>query len=987
MARRLVDRVLAVNPTCRVVAWIALAWLVSIPFASAQSAVTFGAPDFPAVGIDRVADVPGARVATTVDELNNALESTRVLVWRHGSTIPAASWPAIKQFLLRGGRWVHLGGEPWTRVVTGGPGAWRVEDRTTSILKELRLNQSRVEPVGGARVRAVDRSNSPFDLDALPDGTTVSILEPRFTDSKTYPDEDGSPGAREAVLHPLAFVHKRNDDEAFPFASAAFAIDRIAGFFAGGRWVLRLLSSAPSAAEIAAMLQEAERDVVDLRVRPSRGCLRPGESAVVWVENEIVAETYATYPGALTITAPDGAQTVTPCAWVSTSGRNEPVAVSIGTPTSPGIWRIDAHFENGRTSSSAFWVMDDALFRSGSTLSFDHQMLRKDGAPYPVVGTTFMSPSVHRDFLFEPNVAEWDDAFATFARLKLNLVRTGLWSGWSRAAEADGTPKEDFLRALEAYYLTARKHGILVLFNVFAFMPPRFGGENAYLDPKSIAAQQRFVGGIAARFKDAKEFQLDLINEPSFCSEAKLWFARPNGDRFERDAFLAWLERTFAIEGRAWQDEVRSRWRLLPDEPIGLPALEDFDDGTTFGSKRPYRAQDWLRFANDALPRLVLRDAPGRARRGAPLAITVGQDEGGLLQRPHPQLMADALEYTSIHTWWWNDRLVFDGLAAKRRGKPMLVSETGVMNRELLSGDALRSLDDAKDLLERKLAAAFAAGAFGVVQWCWDVNPYMASDNECAIGIRRVDGSYKPEWKALARVAEFIAATRDEFDGYVEPSTVVVMSDVDRFSPRALEGLAAVHAAARNGTRVRVVLEPLARHDLGQATHVVLASTTGVSDDAWQAIVGAARGGARVSCSGYFEADEVGRHRERLGTKRQRLGFAGAEGVELPRILAESGFGVIDVDEWTSHEVDGAKIRHWTTPIDWAMRGYGRGLSLSSVGIAFVEPDADLPSDLRFLPPGIRTYAVRYGDGHLTIQLDERTGGSQGSSFMSFDRP
>lgn len=975
------------NAACRVVAWCVLTWFVADSFAQAQSAVTFGAPDFPAVGIDRVVDVPGAVVATTVDELNAALESTRVLVWRHGSTIPAAAWPAIKRFLLRGGRWVHLGGEPWTRVVTGGPGSWRVEDRSVSILKELRLNQSRVEPVGGSRVRGVDRSNPAFDVDALHDGATVSILEPRFTDSKTYPDEDGSPGAREAVAHPLAFVHKPSDDEAFPFASAAFAIDRIRGFFAGGRWVLRLVSNAPTAAEIAALLQEAERDVVDLRVRPARGCLRAGESAVVWVENEIVAESYATYPGALTITAPDGAQSVMPFAWAPTFGRNEPIAVSIGTPTTPGIWRIDAQFENGRTSSSGFWVMDDALFRSGGTLSFDHQMLRKDGAPYPVVGTTFMSPSVHRDFLFEPNVAEWDETFATLARLKLNLVRTGLWSGWDRAADADGTPKEDFLRALEAYYLTARKHGIVVLFNVFAFMPPRFGGENAYLDPKAVAAQQRFVGGIAARFKDAREFQLDLINEPSFCSEAKLWFARPNGDHFERDAFLAWLERTFTSDGRAWQDEVRSRWRLLPDEPIGLPALEDFDDGTTFGSKRPYRAQDWLRFANDAFRdwcfamRQAVRDA------GASMAITVGQDEGGLLQRPHPQLMSDALEYTSIHTWWWNDRLVFDGLAAKRRGKPMLVSETGVMNRELLSGDALRSLDDAKDLLERKLAAAFAAGAFGVVQWCWDVNPYMASDNECAIGIHRVDGSYKPEWKALARVAEFVAATRDDFDGYVEPSTVVVMSDVDRFSPRALEGLAAVNAAARNGTRVRIVLEPLARHDLEQATHVVLASTTGISDDAWRALVDAARAGARVSCSGYFEADEVGRHRERLGTKRQRLGFAGAEGVELPRLIAESGYGIIDVDEWTSHEIDGARIRHWTTPIDWAMRGYGRRISTSSVGISFVDPDGNLPHDIRFSPFGVRIHDVRYAKATLTIMLDERTGGSQGLSFMSFGRP
>lgn len=968
-------------------AWIALAWLVAIPFARAQSAVTFGAPDFPAVGIDRVVDVPGALVASTVDELNTALDSSRVLVWRHGSTIPAAAWPSIKQFLLRGGRWVHLGGEPWTRVVTGGPGTWRVEDHSTSILKELRLNQSRVEAIGGARVRGAESARGAFDVDALHDGATVSILEPRFTDTKTYPDEDGSPGAREAVLHPLAFVHKPNDDEAFPFASAAFAIDRIAGRFAGGRWVLRLLSTAPDPSELECLVSEAWSSASDFRLL-HQGCASHGADVTVEIvvtapSAPIDAESYEpSYRGfdlQLRTHRPDGSTTETAVPLIPKAGGRATVRVTASNE--PGIHRLELLRDDQTISTSGFWVMDDALFRSGGTLTFDHQMLRKDGAPYPVVGTTFMSPSVHRDFLFEPNVAEWDDAFATFARLKLNLVRTGLWSGWDRAAEADGTPKEDFLRALEAYYLTARKHGILVLFNVFAFMPPRFGGENAYLDPKAVAAQQRFVGGIAARFKDAKEFQLDLINEPSFCSEAKLWFARPNGDRFERDAFVAWLERTFASEGRAWQDEVRSRWRLLPDEPIGLPALEDFDDGTTFGAKRPYRAQDWLRFANDAFRewcfamRQAVRDA------GSPMAITVGQDEGGLLQRPHPQVMADALEYTSIHTWWWNDRLVFDGLAAKRRGKPMLVSETGVMNRELLSGDALRSLDDAKDLLERKLAAAFAAGAFGVVQWCWDVNPYMASDNECAIGIHRVDGSYKPEWKALARVAEFVAATRPRFGGYFEPPLAIVMSDADRFSPRGLEGLAAVQASMRNGSPLSVVLEPRIVVDAVGVRQIVLASCPGVSDSAWSALLDAARGGASVLTSGYFEADDVGRARRRLGLERQRLGFRGALGTELPRIVAESHYGVLDVARLAWHDVNGASIGHWTVPIDAAARGFPRAL----VDGKAPSVDVDLPGhDLRVSTFGVAEYAVEYGAQRLRVTLDERTGAKQPAQPMRF---
>ena len=87
-----------------------------------------------------------------------------------------------------------------------------------------------------------------------------------------------------------------------------------------------------------------------------------------------------------------------------------------------------------------------------------------------------MSRTVHRRFLDEPDAAVWDDTFAELASLGVGLVRTGIWSGWGRIVDGSGTVDETWLRALEGYYLTARRHGIPVLFTFFAFMPP--GGAN-----------------------------------------------------------------------------------------------------------------------------------------------------------------------------------------------------------------------------------------------------------------------------------------------------------------------------------------------------------------------------------------------------------------------------------------------------------------------------------------------------------------------------
>jgi hypothetical protein len=68
-----------------------------------------------------------------------------------------------------------------------------------------------------------------------------------------------------------------------------------------------------------------------------------------------------------------------------------------------------------------------------------------------------------------------------------------------------------------------------------------------------------------------------------------------------------------------------------------------------------------------------------------------------------------------MHTWWNNDALLWDGVLAKATGKPLLVSETGIMQREFLSGEAVRDSADFARLLSRKFGYAFAGGAFGVI--------------------------------------------------------------------------------------------------------------------------------------------------------------------------------------------------------------------------------------------------------------------------------
>ncbi len=902
-----------------------------------QSVAVFDEPDFPNSGASGpLLDIPQARVAKSTEDLAQLLQEVNVLAWRHGANFPAESWPDLIHFLEGGGSLLHLSGEPFTHAVVGAPGARVVQPRSVSMLKELRLNQSVRVDMSGARLEYKRVHGLPAPT--LAKDSWVSILEPRFSDTRDFADEDGAPGARDAILRPLAFLYNPTDEPNFPSATASFAIDRLRGRFAGGRWVFHLLDTPPSAEELTYLLQEASRKPVDLRVNPTFGCFHEGERPSVNLRiHRPLAEDLQELKVFLVVTRPDGSQLRTEHELQVGRHASELVALDVGQ--APGLYRVVAFAQDYPAFETGFWIMDRELFASGDQLSMGSWSLLRNGQPEPVIGTTVMSGSVHRKFLFEPNAAEWSDTFAELASIDINLVRTGVWSGYKKISLDPNVVDEGFLRALEAYYLSARSHGLPVLFTFFSFMPEAFGGSSPYFDPRSIEGGRAYVAAIARRFSGAKEILWDLINEPSFANPDKLWQCRPNGDRFEHAAFTKWLRERYSgsPDGRTWQEVVRARWRLLPDEAIGIPTEDDFAERHVMESHRPYRAKEYVHFAQDAFRDWALAMSTAIRDSGSSAPITVGQDEGGLLERPSPLFHHDAVDFTSIHTWWFNDSLLWDGFMAKAPGKPMLVSESGIMQREYLSGEVLRTPQQAANLLERKIASAFASGAFGLVQWCYQVNPYMASDNEVGIGIRRVDGSYKPELDVLRRWAGFFARNRAALAEYREPKLVLVLPSSDLYGPRSFQeqGTKRVLRSLVNQLPVQVVPEHRTSADLGEPENIILPSCRGISDAAWRDIMEVVEKGATLRVSGWFETDDAGLPAHRLGAEKAAISSIEVQrGVWHPRdrvvrfsravsqSWSRANFGPDGThdsnDSVYTIEWGEGKIIHHELPLDWS---------------------------------------------------------------------
>jgi len=433
------------------------------------------------------------------------------------------------------------------------------------------------------------------------------------------------------------------------------------------------------------------------------------------------------------------------------------------------------------------WGRDEELLQSGEPLSAGRDYFVKNGKPLPIVGMTYMASDVARKYLLLPNVSVWDRDMAQMKKAGINFIRTGLWTAFKSVMFMDGHPYEEVLRAIDAFILTAKKHDLEVTFNFFAFTPELWEGVNPYLDPRSVEAQKRLITSVVERHIHTTNVQWDLINEPSMNDPKRLWVPNAAQDPFEQAAFAAWLK-----ERHDDIDTLRERWNMtaqeLPSfESVRAPERSEINFGTT--PIQPRRSMKWLDFV------LFTQDVHNGWASNLTKAIkdvqpnqlvTVGQDEALAMQRPSPFFYAEAVDYTTCHSWWMMDYLVWDGIFTKTPYKPNMIQETGIMYVETPDGRAKRSEEELRNILERKYAYTFSTGGAGAVQWIWNINYHMDNVNESNIGALRADGTEKPEADVSYDFGRFMAQIGDLFVDRKLEEVVAIFPYSNDFSNRAM---------------------------------------------------------------------------------------------------------------------------------------------------------------------------------------------------------
>lgn len=799
-------------------------------------------------------------------------EEIDVFVNPYGSAFPKKSWNSILKYLQDGGNFLNLGGVPFAVPVQNN----KAETRQVNYHKRLGITQS--FSIAGKDIESWQTLSKESIPTNLLNFSPKEIYEYylKLSNVNDFPEESGSDGRREAKVESLCFGLDKNK---LRIAAPIIQIDRLQGEFAGGCWMLASFKGDIEADLIRTLAEWASFGVINFNLKMDSSCYRSFEKNIVQLSFSRIKNQSDFHPKEIVVSYFNdkneklGEMTLPMVSFRNFlhDFRNE---IPITNAKTSGFYRVHLtalillknRLEKEINLKTGFWILDEKLLSTGELFTTDKHFLYQNNQPFPVAGTTYMSSDVARRFLLEPNPDVWNKDFAEMWTAGVNMIRTGIWTGWQLYFDEKGDVKEEVLRAFEAFILTAKKYDIPVMFTFFAFMPEFFGGKNAYLDPQSINGQKKFLSAFASRVKTAKDVIWDLINEPSFANPKNLWSCRPNYDEFEKRAWLEFLKKRFSETNEVkLADILKDKWRLPDDEnPFDLPKMEDFDNLNIAVKRRPLKTMEFRLFAQEVFKNWTKEMSETLKKAGNPQQlVTVGQDEAGTADSPSTQFHSDVMDLTGLHNWWANDDLLWDAVVTKSPEKPNLVQESGLMFYENQDGKAWRTDENAANLLSRKMGLSLGANGAGFIEWIWNINPFMDNENEAAIGFHRVSGTAKKELEHFTKFAKFANENRPLFAGKKDEKTLLVIPHSYQFLPRNYASEATKKAVRVFHYYCRHTLRAVSEYNLDAILRenetpklILLPSVNCFNQKAWQQLMELKKRGSVLAITGYFNDDE-----------------------------------------------------------------------------------------------------------------------------------
>jgi hypothetical protein len=838
-----------------------------VPLQLQAKVVVFWQPDFPTVAsqpvdrasLDKALDgLEPVFVDETALAAPDTLSNADLLVLPYGSAVPVEPWKSIEHYLDGGGNLLVIGGQPLRVPVSLAGQKYVAAAPQDTYSRALGFNHTYEVPVA---IGAAFHWRQGYSW--MP---ALEVRAQRFFAVEGHLDGLGyvaNPAGQLVAAPVIVSDHAGGGPEHRMLGSRIVALDFDPQ---PGYW-----QSKDGIALVRQTAMYARQGAASFSVETLDSAIRPDEPPLISVHLRIpLEEKLGVAAGGevkLELRSEKGAVATAaiPVTGKGMADLDAPFHQSLPA----GFYTVSAVYSEGGQArefyQNGFLVTERAALATGPVLGIRGDFLTLDGKPFFPVGTNyFTTEEGNWDFSSPKNAWIWDKDFADMAAHGVSFVRTGVWMPNGKFIEGDtGGANERFMRNLEAFLDCAQRHHIAVNFTFFAFSPrsgsfswPRDSAPatspNPYTDPAAVDAQRAYVRSVVERFKDVPWLSWDLINEPSFSNPRLIFNGNtPNGDPTETAAWHKWLSQKYgslSALGDAWRVPAADLTSL---DAVPLPSPADLHY-TRYGNLNQVRAVDYNLFAQDTFSAWVKSMVSVIRSTGSNQLINVGQDEGGIDDRVLNQFYGGAgVSFTTNHTYWNDEALLWDSVAARRPGIPNITGETGYQPAWDSDGSWRYDEFTGQGLTERKWALGFAAGSSGAMQWDWE--------REVDFGMLRSDGSAKAWQDMMREMGQFASQAAPFADGLIEPDVAMVLPQSYQLSVSNALALDAQRTAVRAlynfaHSQAYVVGEYQSQL-LGSPKLILLPSPFGLTDEAWQAIEQRVQAGAVLLVTGPFGGD------------------------------------------------------------------------------------------------------------------------------------
>ncbi|MBE5875779.1 MAG: hypothetical protein E7290_02685 [Lachnospiraceae bacterium] len=370
-----------------------------------------------------------------------------------------------------------------------------------------------------------------------------------------------------------------------------------------------------------------------------------------------------------------------------------------------------------------------------------------DGNITAILGTTYFVTDVYRECFYNMNTWLCNQEMTQLAALGFNVLRSGNWTYIAEFYEEDGCISTRGIRALQAYFILAARHGFTVQFALGNVMLNQWDTSRSPIHDKNMRRKcMTYVRSFAMNFCGYPNVTLDIVNEPSYSIKGAWSPGKPSEEPGELTRYREWLQEKY-------QDisALRNAWG---ESSSALKSFEDITmPDTVLFSRRLYRTEqrynytpvaDFFSFARDEFLAWTAEVRANIKKYAPNMTVIMGRDETLRIPAQQDEILAGNIDMVCWHQWHSNADIIYEYLMNKVRGKLCVAQELGMYKYDDVCAGKRHSDEEMADKLIKKLLYSF--GNF--VQWQAHDDPFMFELSENSLGLYRADMSPTPSVQA-----------------------------------------------------------------------------------------------------------------------------------------------------------------------------------------------------------------------------------------------